>query len=223
MTKMKRFLGLTATAWGVSIVLASPAMASDVVIDSTGPGSVNTVSIDTTSSYLVENTTIVGVSNTNSQSAESSGVMVEGNTSVDGPIGSGDAMNASGQDTTVVVDGSGLVSEQIPVVPSVQSSVPVGGASAIAQLASVQSGNVLGVAVGGMGAGATVLPSVGATVPVDVSALRAAWQSVPEGPAAQLVAQTNGLTATMFTIAAVLSLLGALGTGLYTRGKEGRI
>jgi hypothetical protein len=86
-----------------------------------------------------------------------------------------------------------------------------------------RGGSVLGAStVAGMGSGAAILPVTGPIVPVDVSAIRAAWH--PQSAALTGAAKrTNMFTAGMLITATLLSLLGAAGSTLYTRRKEGRV
>lgn len=221
--KLVRFAGAAGTAAGLTMALAGVASAADNVnINTTGPGSTQSVVINNSTQVSTSNTNVVHVSNENVQIAKTGDVQAGKNTSVSGSLNSGTASNANTVTTNVIVTNQPVGG--LGNVPEVKT--PPTSSNGGTQANNQTTGSVLGASTtGGRGAGAgqDMLPKVGASIPMDVSALRAAWQPQAEVPTTSVVKQAQGVTALMLAVAAMLSLLGALGSIVYARRKEGNV
>ncbi len=220
--KSMRILGVTTASCSLALVLAGSALAdSNAVITDTGADSTQAIKVENTVDYSNTNLNVTSVSNGNTQVAVSGDVSASKNTNVGG-TGSGNAANNNGTTTQI------NTSNQAPsvVVPSATASGQ-GGANCGCKTVSGVTKPVGGVGSGSVLGAATVAPAIlpvtGALVPVDVSALRAAWQAPSAAPTASLVKATNGLSTGMLGVAALLSLLGGLGSALYGRRNERRV
>jgi hypothetical protein len=218
--KSTRLIGAASISCGVALVLAGTALASDVSLDTTGPQSIQEVKLQNSNQFNTTNLNFAHVVNDNSQQASTGSVTADDNTTVGG-LSSGNAHNSNSADTSVSINNSTPLS---PGVGEGACATCGQGASSQPQPGSTgQGGSVLGASTGGMGGGSeAVLPEVGASVPVDVSALRAAWHA-PVAPTAALVKQTQGVTAVMLLTAALLSVLGGIGSAAYGRRRERRV
>lgn len=231
-----RILVMVAAMGGLSGVAAADSVEYGV----TGPSSVNTVTITETNNTTVTNTNSVQITDTSIQQATTGATTISGNTAVAGAASSGAAVNNSTQTTTVgvsneAVGGQGQGSGERPTGEGSCGQTCVnpgqGGESGaqtptnepIAQneaAGKCASGCVLAAqTVGGKGAGVAavgeeqrILPVTGSENPIDVSALRAAFESGPgsDGPALKK-AGSGQYTAWLLT-AAVLCLMGAIGS-----------
>lgn len=231
--KLMRFVGPVSAACSLTLVTTGPALASnDVALQDTGSGSTQVVEIQKETTVSTTNTNVVSVFNESSQSSSTGGASAAKNTNVEGAgVTSGDAQNSNVTTTTVTIDnasegtgtgngnGNGNGEGQNP--GSGQSNGSQTGGSG-------QGGNVLGASTGGAGGGVAKLPKVGATNPIDVSALRAALlgqiQNGDQTGAASFVQQARNTSSIMLAVAALLSLVGAIGSAVYAaRRKEGRV
>lgn len=221
--KMLHKMASVSAAGLVTLAFSGVALADTATISGpTGPDSTNEVTIDNSSDMSITNTTNTQIVNANLQSAESGNASANENTTV-GNVGSGNANNSNTTSTSVSVNntnacscnGSGGNGSGDPGSGNGGSGNGgnVGGGSGA-------GGSVLGASTGGKGAGVGVLPSVGASQPVDVSALRALYQPKTDAPTSNLVAQTHQLSFVLLSIAALMSLIGAVGTAVYTNRRE---
>jgi hypothetical protein len=208
--KSTRLIGTASISCGVALVLAGTSLASNVSLDTTGPQSVQDVKLHNSNEVDTSKLNFANVVNSNDQRASTGDVTAEDNNVVGG-LSSGNAQNINSAKTSVSINNSPAI------VGQGASSQPVAGSTA-----KGGAGNVLGASTTvGSGSAAATLPSVGASVPMDVSALRAAWHE-PAVSTAALVKQTQGVTGAMLALAALLSLLGGVGSAVYGRRKEGR-
>ena len=209
---VQRYIGTASVIAALAFGFAGNAAAANVSLDTTGPDSYNSIESHTTTETITNNSSFVQVTNENFQTATTGDVKAEKNTSVEGPLSSGDASNTNGTETTVSVSNEATVTPTPPTGGSGGSTGGSGGAGG-------SGGEVQGAsttAAGGMG-GAAVLPEVGASVPMDVSALRAAWHPQTAASTAGLAKGSSVFTAAMLITATLLSLLGALGSAGYAR------
>jgi hypothetical protein len=215
------------TAAGLmSAGLSGFALADSASMTTTGPDSTNTITIDTTTSTTVTITNHVDVTNVNVQSAQSGDVAATDNTTVNGPIGSGNASNNNSTATSVNVDNGGLGSSVAPVVTGGSGNGGSTGTGAgNGGPAGGSGGSVLGASTGGFGSGSvSSLPSVGASVPVDVSALRALYHpQVASAPQVALTGHAHAISIAFLAIASLLSLLGAGISAVYSNRRSRRL
>lgn len=220
--KYVRFFATTAAAGGMVLASAGVALASDVSMTGTGPGSNQLVTVEQLSETSTTNTNIITVTNQSAQQSQTGDVTVTGNTTAGGST-SGEAANSNTTSTTVVVGNppvGGLGGDQPGDVTTPSDNNETVTMPAANMPAGGRGGNVLGAAtMGGLGGG-TVLPEVGASEPVDVSALRAAWQPPSSATADRLANRSQGISALMLSLAALLSLGGAVGSAIYSRRQE---
>jgi hypothetical protein len=207
-TKFARGLLIPAT---LALALSGAALASSGDISDTGPSSTNTVTIDNNSHVDVDNHNNVTVNNNNTQSAYSGDASVSHNTTA-GDANSGLAENNNSTTTTISIDNPGVGS-------SVDNSNPGGGGSNVGGgslgASSVESGSS-GVGGGSLGVGGGTLPETGASSPVDVSALRNLFNPSQGTPLDQVVKNNRKLSTALLAGAALMSLLGAIGSAVYS-------
>lgn len=222
---LRKYVTTACVACSVTLTLSSSAMAADVNVSNTGANSSQSVVINDSSDVTTSNTSVVTVTNENSQQAATGDVVADGNTSVGGLVSSGDATNTNSTGTTVAV-----TNDPVTSLPTVGEGTSGGGAvggtgtSNGAGTPVGRGGNVLGAAtVGGLGGGVAMLPVTGPSVPVDVSALRAAWHAQTPAPIATLAKNSQLFTGAMLLMATLLSLLGGLGSAWYAKRREERV
>lgn len=224
---LRRYVSTVSVVCSLTFGFTGSALAADVTLGNTttGPGSEVHVALENTNTQTVENTNVLQVMNASEQQSETGNVNAENNTSIDGPLQSGDAKNAN--DTTnvitlanggingVAVGGNGRA-DGITGFQKDTGSVGGGGQAG--------AGNVLGAATaGGLGGGQAVLPAVGASIPIDVSGLRDGWQPRAGEPVAELAKGSRLFTTMMLAVAMLLGLLGAAGSAWYGRRREERV
>ncbi len=219
--KFMRFAGSLSVACGLSLTLASGAFASTDVTN-TGAGSDNEVSITNVTDSSTTNVNTVVIANESLQNSTSGSVLVSSNTNAGGSTGlvSGEATN---NNTTSQVVSIG--NDTNGGAPQGGDQTPGGGGPSNDNSAPVvagQNGSVLGVSAG-RGAGSAVLPVTGPLSPVDVSALRAAFDAGRPVLPVSVAKQTSTAAGLVLTLAALLSLAGAVGTAVYGRRKEGKV
>ena len=198
-------LTLMTLASGVVTVALSGAALADSSLNTTGPNSQNTITVTQTNDVTVSNHNDIQVTNSNQQSAGSGSAKVEGNTT-GGAATSGMATNTNSFLTSITLGNA-------TPVGNCGCDGQGGGSGSTATLASSTGNGPSGQTklTGGKGGG--LLPETGATIPMDVSALRALYHpagTIPTQTAA--IAHAKSLSTVMLAIAAVLSLLGALGS-----------
>ena len=224
--RLMKYISIASMAGTLSLSLVGAALADDASIDTTGPGSTQTITIDNTSKVETTNTNKVDVANVNLQDATTGDVSANKNTTVGG-LESGAAANEANTSTDV------NISNAAPTPGSGQGGEGAGGSGQGAgNGAGAPGGAGAGMGAGGVlsatspasgfGAGEAVLPEVGAKFPVDVSALRANWS--PRTDAAKTLAQnTNTWSVAMLAIASLLSLVGATLSYVYYRRQYRRV
>lgn len=211
---VRRYIGVASVAATLAFGFTGTAGAATVSFDTTGPDSFNIVESHTTTEIVTNNSSFVQVINENFQTATTGDVKADENTSVDGPLSSGDATNTNETETTVTVSNEPAVT---PAGGSGGSTDTGSGGASGGSGGAVQGASTTSA---GMGGGAEVLPEVGASIPMDVSALRAAWRPAVSAPTATLAERSSVFTAAMLITATLLSLLGAIGSAVYARRKE---
>lgn len=214
--KLMRQFVTASIVTGAMLLPVGGVLADNVSVDSAGPNSSQDITINNSSSVVKAAVNTIEVTNANSQQATTGDVGAVDNTSV-GDLNSGPAENSNGTTTTVAVDN--------------QADVPGGNGAAGGSATSTggtgaSTGSVLGstTSAGGVGGAQTAatLPVTGSSQFVDVSALRAAWHATTGTPAAAVIQQTRASSQFMFTVATLLSVLGAMANVAYLRRKEGR-
>lgn len=214
-------IGTTTTTAVLALAFTGVASADSTVTESTtGPNSNQMVEINNQTSVKTENVNEITITNTNVQSAQSGAVSASGNTAV-GNLSSGDATNESVQSTDLVIGNAEATPDGAS--PSPVDSAPTGS---VAGVSSSSNGGVtpapgMGgggyvLPTGGQGGGA-ILPVTGPSTPIDVSALRDAWQAPTAAPTENLVKDSRGFSTGLLTLAAILSLIGAIVTSAYAR------
>jgi hypothetical protein len=204
--KYTRFATSVVLSGSLALMSAGSAFAADS-IDTTGPGSTNTVT---------EN-------NTNNQTATTGNATVSGNTNA-GSATTGDATNNNTTQTTVGVAGSGSGNGGGVFGSGNGAGAGVGSTGTVGSGQGNGGGSVLGASTTGstnfgQGAGSeATLPVTGPSSPIDVSALRTQNHASVIPPA--LVKQSNGISAALLLAAATLSLLGAIGSAVYANRRE---
>jgi hypothetical protein len=211
-----RYMGVASVVCGLSIGVSGAAFA-DVSIGTTGADSNQQVEFNNSSKVTVSNTNVVQVTNENVQVAKSGNVNADKNTSVGGLVSTGNASNANGTTTTVSVDNTAATQPVGGSGSEVGSENTSGAAGSAVTPPPGKGGSVLGASTAGGFGGGAVLPEVGASQFVDVSALRAAWQPKTSAPVATLAKKSEMFSGAMLLTAALLSLLGAIGSAWYAR------
>lgn len=220
MNKFLRFTTTTALAGSLSLLSVGSALADTASISNTGQNSTNIVTNSSSNDVTVTNANTVTVDNTNNQTATTGDATVNANTNA-GSATTGNATNNSTTSTVVglpsgggsSVGGLGGFGNGSGAVTNVNGAGGFGGGSG--------TGNVLGAStVGGRGGGsvAATLPVTGPSTPIDVSGLRSLYGSNSALPA--IVNQSNTLSGAFLLMAAILSLLGALGSAVYANRRE---
>lgn len=214
---IKRAIAVTGVIGMMSLGLSGLALADDVSVSLTGPGSTTNTSINDTTNVTSNTNNNVNVTNVNVQTATSGDANVSGNT-IGGAATTGSVSN-NATTTTVVA-----INNPAPVFPGMGSAgVPGGGngggtngsGSGGGVSTSGGSSRVFGAGSGaGVGAAMT-LPQTGPSDTVDVSALRNQSLSA-SAPAPSIVKKTNGFSTMLLVIAAALSLLGAVGSAMFS-------
>ncbi len=221
--KVIRLVSAGAIATMLSGVASAAPGDSTVTYTNTGSDSNQTTTITNTTESTVTNSNDIFILNVNSQKAESGKVEANDNTTVEGPVGSGDATNTNTTATDVTVNnqavggaggggagGGGAGGGSGP-------TGGLGGGSALgAATGGLGGGAALGAATGGLGGGAAVLPEVGASTPMDLSALRSLYTGGNGG----LVAGSNGLDLGYLIPAFLLSTLAAVGTVIRQKRRQ---
>ncbi len=205
-----------ATALAVSSVLtlsvAGAAMADDVTIGTTGPGSTNTANVNNNSNFNMTNNNNVAVNNTNNQTAVSGPANVSGNTNA-GSATSGNANNSNSTNTVISINnpaggvGGGVVGTTGGTGGGTVSAAGGVGGGSLSSASTMK---------GGVGGGS--LPNTGATDPVDISGLQSLFH--PSSQAQNLAAQTQATSRALLAAGALLSLIGALGSAVYANKKR---
>ncbi len=217
MNKFLRFTTTTALAGSLSLLSVGSALADTASISNTGQNSTNVVTNSSSNNVTVTNANTVTVTNSNDQTATSGNATVDANTNA-GSATTGNATNNATTSTTVGlpsggagVGGLGGFGNGSGTVTTVTGAGGFGGGS----------GSVLGAStVGGRGggSGAATLPVTGPATPIDVSGLRSLYGSHSALPA--IVNQSNTLSGAFLLMAAILSLIGALGSAVYANRRE---
>ena len=208
--KVIRLVSAGAIATMLSGVASAAPGDSTVTYTNTGSDSNQTTTITNTTESTVTNSNDIFILNVNSQKAESGKVEANDNTTVEGPVGSGDATNTNTTATDVTVNNQavgGAGGGGAGGGGAGGGSGPTGG---------LGGGSALGAATGGLGGGAAVLPEVGASTPMDLSALRSLYTGGNGG----LVAGSNGLDLGYLIPAFLLSTLAAVGTVIRQKRRQ---
>jgi hypothetical protein len=223
---LKRYASIACVAGSVALTLSGSALADSVSTNVTGPESTQSVSLDSSTNVLSANVNSLNVTNANLSQAATGDVTAGNNTSV-GDGGSGAAINTGLANTNVVVANS---SPTLAQVYTTSSAAPVavlpgsGSCNCGATTSIPVAGSVLGASTTpGLGGLPAILPVTGASSPIDVSALRAAWHPAISAPIVALTKGSTAFTSAMLLTAAVLSLLGGLGSAWYVRRREERV
>jgi hypothetical protein len=218
MKKYTRFASTIAVSGVMSLSLAGAALAdSNTTI--TGPndnGSNNTVVINDGSDVTMTTVNATEVSTSNVQLSATGNASASNNTTT-GDVTTGDASN-NNTTTTTVSNNPGMGGTTGGGTTGGGATGGNGGTTG----GTTGGGSVLGASTGTAGkGGAGILPVTGATIPVDVSALRALYHAPSATtPTKALVQNTSKISGTFLGVAALLSLLSAIGTSLYTNRRE---
>jgi hypothetical protein len=221
----KRAISMTAVVSMLSLNLSGLALADSVSIDTTGPGSFNSATVNNSNTVTETNVNNVTVTNTNNQTATTGDATSALNTNGGGAV-TGNASNNNSTSTTVAIN------NEFPA-----SLVPGSGTGGVNPGGSGTGGSPVGASGGGssliagsggaggaVGAGAgeaLMLPQTGPNDAVDVSALRNQPLSAT-APAPSIVKKTNNMSTMLLVAAAILSLLGAVGSAVYSI-RQGRM
>lgn len=236
MNKETRSIRFTATSLAsivASCALVGSAMAADVTVNGTSNNSNTDVSISNTSSVTVTNDSTTTVSNSSTQSASSGAVNVS-DVAQSGNVSSGSASVSNATSTTINQpginlggSGGGMGGGSGSGGSGSGGSGSGGSNSGSGQTAGGMgggSGSSSSSSVGGLGGGlgsVSTLPETGASVPVDVSALRALYHAPATQAAVATAAKATKLfSGIMLGLAAVLSLVGAAGSAIYTNKRS---
>ncbi len=218
---VKRAIAVTSVASMLSFGLTGLAHADEVSVSLTGPGSTTNTSINETTNVTSNTNNNVAVTNVNTQIATSGSANVSGNT-VGGSATTGNASNNATTTTVVAINNPapvfpGMGSAGTPGGTGVGGSSNVGGGGgSVGASGSGGSSRILGAGSGGSGVGAAMtLPQTGPSDQIDVSALRSQTLSA-SAPAPSIVKKTNGFSTMLLVIAAALSLLGAVGSAVFS-------
>jgi len=198
-----------------TLAFSGAAFADSANISTTGPSSSNTVTTDVSNNVNITNQDNVTVTNSNTQTAQTGDATVSYNTTA-GAAMSGAASNANTVTTTI-----GTSSSTAPC----SCSVAMGGGSSNPSSPAAGSTTIGGSkGVGGGSGSVGTLPETGASVPVDVSALRNLFNPVSQTTPLTAAVKANKTISTVgLALAAVLSLLGAIGTAVYSTKRTLRV
>ncbi len=219
----KRVISVTTIVGMLSLSLSGLALADNVSIDTTGPLSTNNATVTNSETMTVTNNNNVTVTNTNNQTATSGDATSALNTNGGGAV-TGDASNNNSTTTTVAINNE-LPAGIVPGSGNGGVVTPSGGNGG-GSGAGASGGSSLIAGAGGAGGvvgsgAALMLPQTGPNDPVDVSALRNQPLSAT-APAPSIVKKTNNLSTMLLVAAAILSLLGAVGSAVYSI-RQGRM
>jgi hypothetical protein len=232
MKKFGKIMSAASGACGLVVALNGTAMAGSVAIQDTGSGSVQTVTMNDSTMVSTANTNVVNVVNQTGQVSTTGAVRASNNTSVGG-VSSGGASNTSSSSTVITVGtstpsvgGQGGNTGGGPGITGGSGSQ--GGTSGSPTSSnsggSATGGSVLGSSTVAGGSGSVaMLPVTGPLGTVDVAALRVAWHSPADVPAVTVAKKARPVSAAMLVVASVLSLIGAAGSLVFSRRREGRI
>ena len=235
--RLTRIMTTTALSGILSLSAAGVALAADPSTGSitgpTGSDSVNKVSISIDNGSTTTNTNTVNLANVNVQMAKTGNVSAKDNTTVSGPVSSGNATNNAVTSNTVTVDNTGIGGSGggAGTTPGGGSGGGAGGGAGGGSGATTpgQGGGVLGAStVGGMGGGlgsgsVATLPDTGALNPIDVSALRALYHQPTTTTPVTVAKTTGGISAALLIGASLLSLMGAIGSVMFANRRERRL
>ncbi len=192
--------------------IALGADGTDASISNTGPSSTTTVDVDNHNSIDITNQNQVSVSNQNNQTAQTGDASIKDNTNA-GSASTGDARNNSTTTTDITI-GSILGKNVSPENVDNHNGEGSGGGKS----SGSQAGSSAGEGGGQLGVGGGELPVTGPSSPLDVSALRKVFSPSTSLAAGQKSAAK--LSGALLAGAALLSLLGAVGTAVYAGKKE---
>jgi hypothetical protein len=215
---IKRISAVVAASSIVALSLSSFAYADNVDMGTTGPGSTNQVTVNNNTNVTETNTNDVSVSNVTLQIATSGDANVSGNTN-GGSATTGSASNNSTTTTVIGIGNSGapVVLGGVGGAGGTGDNSGAGGAGGSNGLPATGAGSTS--KVGGAGG---LLPQTGPEDNVDVSALRDAL--LPQAATTpELVKKTNTLSTELLIAAAILSLIGAVGSAAYVSKREKKL
>lgn len=206
LTKSK-FAKITLVSMVATMALSGAAVAASTDISTTGPDSYNKVEVTTSNHVDIDNHNNVTINNSNDQTASTGDAKVSYNTTA-GDATTGTASNSNTTKTNVgVTDQTACGCGQGGNVDGDHGSS--GGSSNIAGGGTGKGGGSQSVSSG-------TLPETGASIPMDVSALRNLLTNSGQAPLAKAVQASRGLSTVLLTIAAILGLLGAAGSAVYS-------
>ena len=225
--KIVKFVQIGALSSALSLMGAGAAWASSVEnLGTTGPDSVNVITIDQNNNISTLNQNYVSVVNYSQQSAASGSANISGNTN-SGTAVSGHAYNNSTASTVVAIANSGKVAGAVNGGGYGGGGLPVtGGSGTIGGGSGSGSGAGFGrgagsqpISFGGKGGG--LLPVTGPQDIVDVSALRALYK--PSGEVVTgndpVLKNVSKLSSSLLIGALLLTLTGTLASVLYASKK----
>ena len=228
---VKRYASIACVACSLTLMTGGQVLADSVSISGTGADSTQQVTVDNTSQVDSTNTTNLPVTNTNVTQATTGAVDADSNTTVGG-ASSGPASNSASTATDLTVENQPavLAAETTTTTSGGSGGIvaPVGGSGSANAGVSVGnpegSGSVLGASTTpGRGGASAILPVTGASSPIDVSALRNAWHPAVSAPIAALTKSSQMFSTAMFATAALLSILGGIGSAWYAKRREERV
>lgn len=200
----------------LSLVAIAPAFAADSSITTTGPDSTNKVENTSTNTITETNNNNLSVNTNNSQTASTGSAKVSGNTT-GGSAMSGNASNSNNVSTTISVDNGSVAAGMGG--GSGSGGGPGSGAGAgsgsPASASSAGRGSSAKTSATGSVAGVAMLPKAGCSATCDVNALRAAYKPFG-GSTATALQSANKSSAFLMGLAALLSLVAAGGSAIYS-------
>lgn len=220
--KIVKFVQIGALSSALSLMGAGAAWASSVEnLGTTGPDSVNVITIDQNNNISTLNQNYVSVVNYSQQSAASGSANISGNTN-SGTAVSGHAYNNSTASTVVAIANSGKVAGAVNG-GGYGGGLPVtGGSGTTGGGARAGFGRGAGsqpISFGGKGGG--LLPVTGPQDIVDVGALRALYKPTGEVVTDNnpVVKNVSKLSSSLLIGALLLTLTGTLASALYASKK----